>query len=337
MARPSSQRTRATIYDVANYAGVSISTVSLALNAPNRVAAATRQRIFDGAAALGYVPRADATARARRGIGRIGVIAAFGTYTSFYQRLTGLLAAAAHRQLDVVVYDHVSTAAMISPLLTTLPIRGMLDGLIVMNMPVEPSRRADPDLPIVLVDSEHRWFDSIVIDDTHAGVLAGEHAATLGCETFLYVGEVQQSTLYTSPSQQRLSGYRTALEARGLSLPPEHVTLVPHDIVAPMSTISALLRTVQLPCVVVAHDDVLAAATIRTATMDGLRVPEDVRVIGFDDSDVARALDMTSVRVPFEESGQRALDVLAERINDSTRPVENTRLQTSLVVRASTQ
>ena len=137
--------------------------------------------------------------------------------------------------------------------------------------------------------------------------------------------------------RQRLSGYRSALDARGLSLPPEHVTLVPHDIVAPMSTISALLRTVQLPCVVVAHDDVLAAATIRTATMDGLRVPEDVRVIGFDDSDVARALDMTSVRVPFEESGQRALDVLAERINDSTRPVENTRLQTSLVVRASTQ
>ena len=81
---------QATVYDVAAMAGVSIATVSRVLNAPEKVNAATRARVQSAIDALGFVPRAEAAARARKQQGRIGVLAPFFTYPSFVQRLRGV-------------------------------------------------------------------------------------------------------------------------------------------------------------------------------------------------------------------------------------------------------
>jgi LacI family transcriptional regulator len=85
----------ATIYDVAEKAGVSISTVSRVLNTPERVQPATRARVLMAIDQLNFVPRAEASARARKGTGRIGVLAPFFTYLSFTDRLRGVAAALA--------------------------------------------------------------------------------------------------------------------------------------------------------------------------------------------------------------------------------------------------
>ena len=79
-----------TVYDVAREAGVSIATVSRVLNTPDKVSPATRQRVRAAIDALGFVPKAEAAARARKAHGRIGVLAPFFTYPSFVQRLRGV-------------------------------------------------------------------------------------------------------------------------------------------------------------------------------------------------------------------------------------------------------
>src|SRR5215467_12329468 len=95
----------ATIYDVATRAGVSISTVSLALNAPGRVRPATLARILSAADELGYTPKPEAVVRARRGVRRIGVVAPFTTYPSFARRLYGVMRTLRNRSVEIVVYD----------------------------------------------------------------------------------------------------------------------------------------------------------------------------------------------------------------------------------------
>jgi DNA-binding LacI/PurR family transcriptional regulator len=150
--------TPVTIYDVAAEAGVSISTVSLALNSPTRVSDATRQRVLRAADALGFVPKADAVSRARRGVGRIGVVAPLTSYASFARRLNGVLRAVQGQPLEVVVFDQQSAAATALPLLASLPLTRRLDGLVVMGLPLEESvatRLVSLELPTVLVDLRH--------------------------------------------------------------------------------------------------------------------------------------------------------------------------------------
>jgi LacI family transcriptional regulator len=123
-----------TIYDVAQKAGVSITTVSRVLNAPDKVNPETRERILTAIDALGFTPKAEARARALRQTGRIGVITPFFTAPSFVQRLRGIASALTKENYELVIYA-VESAAHLASYLASLPLTGNLDGLIIMSLP----------------------------------------------------------------------------------------------------------------------------------------------------------------------------------------------------------
>jgi DNA-binding LacI/PurR family transcriptional regulator len=297
-----------TIRDVAEAAGVSLSTVSLALNSPTRVSDATRRRVLDAVDALGFVPKAEAVARARRGVGRIGVLAPFSSYPSAARRLNGVLGAIGDRPLEVVPYDQESAARSSSPLLDSLPLTGRLDGIIVVSRPLdETGARRLSRLPTVLVDVRHPGFDSVHTDDAAGGRLVAEHLLARGHRRFAFLGEAQASDRYVSPSQRRFEGFRAALADR-----PVDVRRAEHRVGTALTAAKALLSA--RPTAVFAADDVLAAGVLRAAHELGLRVPADVAVVGFDDGDLAEALDLTTVRQPLEESGRTAMEMLLRRI-----------------------
>lgn len=142
---------RVTIYDVAERAGVSISTVSLAVSAPHRVRPETRQRIVAAATALGY----RMTQGRRVGAARIAVAAPFTTYPSYLRRLSGMLRRARDAAVDIIPYDLDSAAAADEPLLDVLPTRTDATGLVVMGVPLGgAARRASraARIPVVYVD-----------------------------------------------------------------------------------------------------------------------------------------------------------------------------------------
>ena len=331
---------RVTIYDVAARAGVSISTVSLALNSQIRVRAETRARVLKAADELGFVPKADAVTRARRGVGRIGVIAPFSSYASFARRLNGVFAEMREHPLEVVVFDHTSAAEATLPLLAGLPIMRRLDGLIVMALPLDEAvadRLHAQELPTVLVESNRTDFDCVCADDDRGGELVGRHLLERGHRRFGYVGEQQRSHAYVSPSEQRLAGFQRTIAGPGGELPDNAVRLVPHDIGAAARVAHELLAGPRPPTAIFAHDDLLAAGVLKAARERAVDVSTELAIVGFDDSDLARALDLTTVRQQFEESGRLAARALVERLQGGSAPPRRTVLGLELVVRESSR
>lgn len=328
----------ATIYDVAATAGVSISTVSLCLNNPSRVAVATRNRILEAADSLGYVPKAEAVSRARSRVGRVGVIAPFTSYASFGRRLNGILSELTANNLEVVVFDHES--AVVSPLLSTLPLTGRVDGLIIMSIPVDADvcrRLSEQSIPAVLLDIAQDGFDVVRTDDLAGGRLAGKHLLDRGHTRIAFLGEGWLTPHdHQSQCEQRLAGLRAALDAAGLSLDPAHLRFSSNDLDEARAVAVTLLDSPDRPTAVFAHDDLLAAATLQAAQQLNLAVPSDLAVVGFDDSDVARGLGLTTVRQPFEGSGQVAAKALLDRMADPSLPTRTTVLDLTLVHRATT-
>lgn len=327
---------RATIYDVASEAGVSISTVSLALNSPARVSDRTRQRVFQAADSLGYTPKPEAVAKARKGVGRIGVIAPYTWYPSVARRLSGVLQAVGDRPLEVVVFDHPSSACSSSPLLAGLPLTGRLDGLIVVSLPLEDAtadRLAALELPVVLVDVSRPGFDS---DDTEGGRLVAEHLVERWYASFGFLGESQASDAYVSPAQRRLAGFRAGLEGAGRQLPPESVHFTEHELERATAAAEEILSGPRRPDALFAGDDTLAAGALRAARTLGLNVPGNVAVAGFDDTELAQALDLSTVRQPLEESGRAAVELLLRRMSGESLAVRDVSLRLELVPRGST-
>jgi LacI family transcriptional regulator len=299
-----------TIYEVADRAHVSISTVSNVLNKPERVKAATRARVLAAVDELGFVPKAQAVHLARRGTGRIGVMAPFTSYASYLRRLAGILRAANELDIDVVVFDHESAALASSPVLASMPIHGRLDGLIVMGLQIEvgiAERLHGRGLPTVAVDADSPLFSRVLVDDVEGGRIAARHLAAKGYTTFGYLLE-RQVTDYESQAIKRLAGFREI--AATVSEREIAVATSDNSVAAARSAVGALLDDPRRPAAVMTHHDLLAVGVLLAARDRGLRVPEDLAVMGFDDGEAAAAADLTTVRQPFEESGSAAVNIL---------------------------
>lgn len=325
---------RVTIYEVAELAQVSISTVSNVLNKPDRVSAATRQRVLAAVDELGFVPQVQAVSLARRGTGRIGVMAPFTSYGSYLRRLSGLLTAATELELDVVVFDHESAALASSPVLASMPVHGRMDGLVVMGLRIEDAiagRLRERRLPTVAVDADSTLFSRVIIDDGEGGRIAAAYLRDKGHRRVGYVLERQVSD-YESQAVRRLAGFREVVELAGGTVT---VTSSDNSVEAARQAAAALLDAEDRPSAIMAHHDVLAVGVLLAARDRRLRVPEDVAIMGFDDGETALAADLTTVRQPFEESGSTALSVLLGHIGGSDLR-STTVLDVRLVERSTT-
>ena len=166
-----------TVYEVAENAGVSIATVSRVLNSPEKVNEATRARVLAAIDRLGYVPKAEAAARARKDHGRIGVLAPFFTLPSFVERLRGVANALDDSPYELAIYN-VDSSARRDGYMASLPVTRRLDGLIIMALPFDQTaaeRLFKHQLETVLIEFSREPFSSIRIDDRAGGRLAGEY------------------------------------------------------------------------------------------------------------------------------------------------------------------
>lgn len=325
-----------TIYDVAAAAGVSATTVSRALNRPEKVAARTRERVLAAVDLLGFEPMPEAVARSRKGPRRIGVIGPFGTHDAARRRLAGILLEAGG-DVDLVVYDQASAESAAAPLLATLPVTGRLDGLIVVSLPLDPSvaeRLASRDHPTVLVDIAHAEFTSIQTDDERGGALVADHLADLGHRRFAFISEAQAAARRISPSSRRLRGFRAALRSRGIATRASDLREVSATVDNAARASRALLERTDRPTAVFASDDLRAAAVLLAAAEAGLRVPQDVSIVGFDDGDLACVLGLSTVHQPVEESGRLAIRMLRDQLAGD-RSVSRVVARVRLVTRSS--
>ena len=325
-----------TIYDVAEKADVSIATVSRVLNSPHRVNEGTRQRVLETIDALGYVPKAEATARARRSDRRIGILAPFFTYPSFVQRLRGIADALAGTSWELVIYN-VDSVQRFHGYLASLPISRRLDGLILMSVLVDQpavSRLLAHGLQTVMIETAHPSLSGVEIDNRYGGELAAQFLLQKGHRRIGFVGgdiEIPNCTLRTS--ELRLNGLRAGLAVADVVLPDAYVRHCDYDLESARKQAQALFEMAEPPTAIFAANDTLALGVLRAARDRGLQIPAEIAVIGFDNLDMADHIGLTTIDQSLDESGRVAVELLQARLADSTRSIQHVRLPLHVVER----
>lgn len=325
-----------TIYQVASAAGVSISTVSLAVNHPERVRPETLRRVLAVADEIGFTPKERAVIRARRGLGRIAAVGPFSSYPSYQRRLAGALAEIAGAPSELVVHDYEDVAVSGSPLLSTLPVRGQVDGVVIMGVEVddEVARRLADRLPTVLLDVRHELLPSVLVDDLAAAREVGELFRARGHRRVAFVGEVEATPFAASPVDRRLQGLRAGFGEEGVDS-----YLLPRTEDAAEGAVDAILAApaADRPTAVFAYRDMVGLRLLRALRRRGVRLPEEIELIGYDDEEAAAATGLSSVAHPFEESGRHAVRLLREMVAHPERTHSSLQLAYRLVERDTTR
>jgi DNA-binding LacI/PurR family transcriptional regulator len=324
-----------TIYDVAKHAGVSITTVSRMLNDPDKVNGETRERVMAAVDALGFVPKAEARARALRRTGRIGVISPFFTAPSFVQRLRGISEALSAKKFELVIYT-VDSANHLKSFLSSLPLTGNLDGLIILSLPVDDAnvrRLVEHGLPTVLVEFPHPSLSSVVIDDVMGGRIAARYLLDKGHRRIAFLGDTDLPEYSLHPVSQRLVGFRKALKEAGIELPNVLVRLAPYSQEQTRQVAAELLSLPQPPTAIFAATDFQALGVLKAARQLKIQVPEQLAVVGFDDLDLAEYSDLTTIRQHLDESGRLAVEILLAQIESPSRPPRHVKLPLTLIER----
>lgn len=324
-----------TIYDVAEYSGTSISTISRVLNSPDKVSAETRHKVFVAIDALGFVPKAEARARALRLNGRIGVITPFFTAPSFVQRLRGLAGELSKKNYDLVIYT-VDSVDRLQSYLSSLPLTGNLDGLVIMSLPVEDTyvnHLVKHNIPTVLIEFPNTKLNSVEIDDVDGGRMVAEYLVAKGHHRIAFLGDSDLPEYSIHPVSLRLVGFRQGLQEAGIVLEDEFVRLAPYTMEQTRQAAIELLNTLNPPTAIFAATDFQALSVIKVAHQLGVKVPEELAVIGFDDLDMAEYADLTTVRQHLDESGRLAIEILLSHIADSSRPVQHIKLPLTIIER----
>jgi DNA-binding LacI/PurR family transcriptional regulator len=348
---------RVTLQTVADEVGVSRMTVSNAFSRPDQLSAALRERILAVAADLGYVgPDPAARALVRGTSGAVGVLMTDSLTRAFDDEVaTGFLGAVA---------DHLTRTGLALTLLTStgrgdlVPARDVpLDGALVYSCDLDSQavewliRRG---LPLVYVDQTPvPGIPSVNVDDRSGARSAAEHLVELGHRRIgILTAEktAAHSTLVDAeaPSahhvaRERMLGWSDALDAAGIEPVVARGLLNPEESVRRSARL--LLDLDEPPTAVLCWSDVLAFWVVREAEDRGLRVPEDLSVVGFDDNPLARRMrpELTTVRQDVAGKGETAARLLTTAIDrvrgGAVRKPARVRrelLPTELVVRAST-
>jgi LacI family repressor for deo operon, udp, cdd, tsx, nupC, and nupG len=335
---------RATIKDVAQAAGVSITTVSNVLNdRTEAMTGATLQRIQDTIQALDYRPNKVARSLVTKSTATIGVIVVEIETPLFLQALNVIepIARSANHNilLCTTAHDLHDEAQAVSLLLEK-----QIDGLIFLSTSVYADHNFLVHLPplsppVVLINravAYREGVDQISFDNVQGMIEAVDHLVRLGHTRIAHLS----GPITRHSSRQRLEGYRLGLEKHGLPYCEAYVR--PADYQMPQelwerSTLE-LLDVDPRPTAIIGANDVVAATAMRTVQQAGLRVPEDINVVGIDDQPFCTYLNpaLTTLQLPVLEAGKLAIEMLLARIGGKRTATEHLILPCSLVEREST-
>lgn len=322
-----------TIYDVSRLSGVSTATVSRAFTAPDRVREATRSRVYAAAEALHYQPSAIARAMARQQTDKIAFLICKEGATildEFYASICeGVM-----RQVNKTSYQLlVSTAEEWQRTTQSKQVEGViLAGDAKASLISEFQRQ---HIPIVLANNEAPSFGlpCVVADEDDGIRQAIDHLAAKGHRRIAALAG------HFSPYiiGIRYNSFLAAMEAHGLSMDESGVSMCDRDVQSATEAAMTLLSRPDRPSAIFAFNDILAAGVIKAARRLGLRLPEDLAVVGFDDSTICTMLEpeLTSVHVHCRRMGELCMEQLTMLLDGEENVPRRTVVPVSLRARAS--
>lgn len=329
----------ASIADVARLAKVSISTVSRVVNRSALVNERTRARVQNAIARLGYRPNAFARGLMLRRSEIIGLVLP-DLHGEFYSEIIR----GANQQARTMGYNLVVASAHdgsdSESLLHAFGQRTLLDGIAVMVAEVNDgiaTTLGDSRLPFVLLDGdiETQPHDSVVIDQRHGATELARHLLTrCGVRRLVFIGGHDTNV----DTQARLAGCRSVLGEQGLQIVETDLFFLDYQYESAFKLASEHVRHWAGPqSAVFAANDEMAAGVVAAAHAADLTLPQELAVVGFDDTRVARMTQppLTTVRVPMSKMGAKAIELLINRISDGVHPPVKVSLEPELIVRES--
>lgn len=325
-----------TLEDVAARAGVSRSLVSLALKGSTRVSATTRERILIAADELGYRPNLNARRLASHRSNTLGVMLADLHNSVYAEILDGF---DANERRDPHPHQLLLAAGFRDPERERTGLESLIaqqvDGILLMG-PLSTSsfiQEISQQVPLVVIGRKVTSVDSVLVDDALGLRLAVEHLVSLGHRKIAHIDGGQGAG-----SATRRQAFQRAMREHGLESVME---LVRGDYSEGGGRRAALqlLKGADPPTGIVAANDLSAIGVLAAARTAGLTVPEDLSVVGYDNTALAHNgyVDMTTVDYPRAEIGSIAWDLMAARIAPrSTRSGRTVTVDPALVVRSTT-
>lgn len=335
-SRSATPARRATLKDVALAAGVSQSTTSRAISGEGYVAAAVRERVLAAADHLGYVPHAMARSLRKQVSRSIGVLVSDLRNTFYADLAAGIAARAREHGYTMMLVDdqglvdeeygaaEAFVATRAAGVIVTPVSSGSTDYLVRQNTPVvEVDRQFAADT-----------CDGVIVDNSSVARRMTDHLIALGHRRIaLLIDETEWTT-----GGGRAAGYRQSLEQSGLGLEPEQVVPTGWDVESARAAAIGVLTRGDRPTAVFAANNLLAEGVWRAVHDLGLRVPDDVSIVSFDDAQWMSMVTpgVTAIAQDAVALGRAAMDVLLDRIQDPDAPPKTVVLEAQIRPRGST-
>jgi LacI family transcriptional regulator len=330
---------RITIIDIGKEAGVSYATVSRVINNKGNVNPDARERVLRAMTQLGYVANVQARSLAGGRSYVVGLLVQDLGTGYIGEIIRGIDDELAKAQYNLMLFTTHRRKVKESLFVTNLT-KGSADGLLLVlprnaEAYLESLRRRK--FPYVLID--HQGIDelgpSVGASNWQGAFDATSYLIKLGHRRIGFI----TGTLELGCSQKRLEGYKAALRANDLAIDP---TLIQEgDFYQPSGYKGAieLLKTSQRPTAIFASNDSMAFGVMEAVREQGLSIPNDISIIGFDDVPQAANVHprLTTVRQPLEHMGRVATNMLLESINNPDRPPEKLELSTELIIGGTCQ
>jgi len=337
MAKQNSSRK--TIVDVAERAGVSLGTVSRVINKDVHVAPDTRERVENIMSEMGYVANRQARSLKGSKTNVIGMLVPDLGTGYIGEIMHGIDAELALSQRDLMLFTTHRTAIKEANYVVNL-VQGMVDGLLIV-LPRNPAdytgTLARRNFPFVLIDHQGTGEPCPAVGATNwqGAYNATEYLIKIGHRRIGFIS----GAMDLGAAIDRLEGYKGALHAHHLPDDPQLIysgTFFQPDGYAGAC---ALLEIENPPTAIFASNDVMAMGAMDAVRSRGLRVPEDISIVGFDDIPQAELVRpaLTTVRQPLEQMGRVSTQMLLDRLNNPEKKVNRIELPTELIVRSSTQ
>lgn len=322
--------------DVASAAGVSLATVSRALRDVPGVSPETRERIRRIADELFYVVSPEASRLARRRTGRVAVVVPRTDIWFYGAMLASMESAMRAVDVDVMIYQVDGEAQRIR-FLRELPARRKVDAVILTALPMRQSEVDRLDLlgvHVVVAGGRVGKYPYVEADDHEVARLAVQHLLELGHRSIGMIRTSDAEGAAWSSDIRRVRGWRETLTEAGVPPADEHLVTVAYGTRAGAEAMTRMMALDPRPTAVFAFSDELAAGALAAAHVAGLRVPQDVSIVGVDGHPVAETLELTSVEQSVTEQGRAVADLVLALI-DGRDTESSVTVPARLVVRRS--
>lgn len=334
---------RVTSQDVARHAGVSRTTVSLVLNNVDaQISEDTRQRVLDAAKQLNYYPNASARRLVQGRTRVIGFVEHHSPYQSFADAfmaevLRGLHAVAHHENYHVI-FEPSSDDDSARDHCVQLVQERHVDGIVYSgprfnDMALE--RLAEANLPVVLQGYLPGCpFPSVDIDNISSAKLATQHLIALG---HTQIAMITNGPLKYTAATNRLEGFRMAMQEAGITINESWIRTGSFTPESGYQAMASILQDQSKPSAVFVASDVVAIGVIEAARRAGLRIPEELALVGFDDIPWAAYLNppLTTIHVPAYALGWGAGNLLIHALDQDSLEQDHVFLNSELIIRRS--